>query len=68
MDNYNSTPQFPVHIIINQNTFNIVTFTNQSELFPNINGPIPTIGNNLNNHVEIREKLELNINLEFDIY
>ena len=55
-DNNNSAPQVPVDTGYNQNTIGVtVPNMNQPGLFPNNNGPVPPMGNNVNNQVEIKQ-------------
>ena len=55
-DYYNSSPQFPETNYNNQNTISVtIPNMNQPELFPNNNGPVPPMGNNVNNQVEIKQ-------------
>ena len=54
-DNFDSAPVFPV-TANNQNTVGVtVPNMNQPGLFPNNNGPVPPMGNNLNSQVEIKQ-------------
>ena len=41
---------------------------NQPGLFPNNNGPVPPMGNNVNNQVEIKQNWEFIINKDFWLY
>ena len=55
-DNNNSAPQVPVDTGYNQNTIGVtVPNMNQPGLLPNNNGPVPPMGNNVNNQVEIKQ-------------
>ena len=55
-DNNNSAPQVPVDSGYNQNTIGVtVPNMNQPGLLPNNNGPVPPMGNNVNNQVEIKQ-------------
>ena len=55
MDNYNSTPQYPINTYSNQNTVISVPNTPQPQIFPDSNGQVPPAGNNINNPVEIKQ-------------
>ena len=55
-DNLYSTPEYQATNNSNQNTVGVVTPNmNQPELLPNNNGPVPPMGNNINNPVEIKQ-------------
>ncbi len=55
-DNLYSTPEYQATNNSNQNTVGVVTPNmNQPELLQNNNGPVPPIGNNINNPVEIKQ-------------
>ena len=54
-DNFDSATEYPV-TDNNQNTVGVVTPNmNQPELLQNNNGPVPPMGNNINNPVEIKQ-------------
>ena len=54
-DNFNSAPEYPV-TVNNQNTIGLtVPNMNQPGLFPNNNGPVPPMGNNVNNPSQIQQ-------------
>ena len=54
-DNFDSAPEYPV-TVNNQNTVGVtVPNMNQPGLFPNNNGPVPPMGNNFNNPVQIQQ-------------
>ena len=55
LDNYNSTPQYPINTYSNQNTVISVPNTPQPQIFPDSNGQVPPAGNNINNPVEIKQ-------------
>ena len=55
-DNLYSTPEYQATNNSNQNTVGVVTPNmNQPELLQNNNGPVPPMGNNINNPVEIKQ-------------
>jgi hypothetical protein len=54
-DNFDSATEYPV-TDSNQNTVGVATPNmNQPGLFPNNNGPVPTMGNNVNNPSQIQQ-------------
>ena len=55
-DNYNSTLEYPGTNSSNQNTIGVATPNmNQPGILPNNNGPVPPMGNNINNPPEIKQ-------------